>query len=185
MVHFRNWFMVFFFLHCFYSIKSQFFQSRRKFETEKQWFPVNDFNRLRGTPFRFLFCIQDYLKAWLAYFATFSQECSILGMPLRFSQIAFRPIVTLYQFSLGQHYRYGSSLLSSSQHLKKRPVAWNCALRLVHFHLWLWHFGFQLVVSDWVNNVTWREWKPWYSCGHRRRLSRTLTFLSSNETSFW
>ena len=135
MVHFRNWFMVFFFLHCFYSIKSQFFQSRRKFETEKQRFPVNDFNRLRGTPFRFLFCIQDYLKAWLALFATFSLECSILGMPLRFSQIAFRPIVTLYQFSLGQHYRYGSSLLSTSQHLTKRLVAWNCALRLVHFHL--------------------------------------------------
>ena len=65
----------FFFLHCFYSIKSQFFQSRRKFETEKQRFPVNDFNRLRGTPFRFLFCIQDYLKAWLALFATFSLEC--------------------------------------------------------------------------------------------------------------
>ena len=125
----------FFFLHCFYSIKSQFFQSRRKFETEKQRFPVNDFNRLRGTPFRFLFCIQDYLKAWLALFATFSLECSILGMPLRFSQIAFRPIVTLYQFSLSQHYRYGSSLLSTSQHLTKRPVAWNCALRLVHFHL--------------------------------------------------
>ena len=105
----------FFFCIAFTPVSLNFFNRVASLKQKKQRFPVNDFNRLRGTPFRFLFCIQDYLKAWLAYFATFSQECSILGMPLRFSQIAFRPIVTLYQFSLGQHYRYGSSLLSTLQ----------------------------------------------------------------------
>ena len=179
MVHFRTWFITF----ILYWLYPNFFFITCKVWNRKQRFSVSDSNILRGTPFRFFFSFQDSLKAWLTYFTTFSQEFFILSMPLRFSQIPFQPIVKLYQFSLGQHYRYCSSLLSSSQHLKKRPVAWNCALRLVHFHLR--HFGFQLVVSDLVNNVTWRKWKPWYSCDRRSCLSRTSILLSSNETSFW
>ena len=62
MVHFRTWFIAFFYLHCFYRIKSQFFQSRLKFETEKQRFPVSDIIRLRGALSRFLFFFQDFFK---------------------------------------------------------------------------------------------------------------------------
>ena len=67
MVHFRTWLIAFFvflfFLHCFYFIKSQFFQSRLKLKTEKQRFPASDINRLRGTPLRFFFNFQDFFQS--------------------------------------------------------------------------------------------------------------------------
>ena len=141
MVHFRTWFIAFFFfLHCFYSIKSQVFQSRLKFETENNGFRLATSIDFEGRSFAscFSFRIFSCLACILCYL-----------LPLNFSQISF------HCFAFGAF----------------PPVTLT--------------FRFQWVVSDWVNNVTWRKWKPWYSCGHRSCLGRTLTLISSNEASFW